>query len=77
MDVKLSKMSFIENDWIVQQYVRETYGGNKLLPDDFYWKDGKMIMTESYHKRRGTCCGSGCIHCPYSPKHVRGNTEIV
>lgn len=61
-------------DWIQQQFVKEF--GNKLLPTDFYWEDGKRVMTESYHKRRGACCGNGCRHCPYVPKHVKGNTSL-
>lgn len=61
-------------DWIYQLYVREF--GNKLLPTDFYWEDGKRVMTESYHERRGTCCGSGCRHCPYDPKHKKGEKTL-
>lgn len=58
-------------DWIQQLYVREF--GNKLLPSDYYYdNDGRMVMTESYHKKRGSCCGNGCLHCPYEPKHQRG-----
>ena len=37
-----------------------------LLPGDFYFDPGGMIVfTEAYHLRRGYCCGSGCRHCPY------------
>lgn len=61
-------------DWIQQLFVREF--GNKLLPTDFYWENGYRVMTEAYHKRRGSCCGNGCRHCPYDPKHVTGNTAI-
>lgn len=61
-------------DWVQQLYIREF--GNKLLPSDFYWEDGNMVMTESYHKRRGRCCGNGCINCPFEPRHERGNTKI-
>lgn len=61
-------------DWIQQAFVREF--GNKLLPTDFYWEDGKRVMTEEYHMRRGSCCGSGCRHCPYNPKHEKGTTSI-
>jgi hypothetical protein len=25
--------------------------------------------------RRGKCCGNGCLHCPYEPRHERGNTK--
>ncbi|MEM7092934.1 MAG: DUF5522 domain-containing protein [Actinomycetota bacterium] len=26
---------------------------------------GLFVMTERYLLHRGTCCGSGCRHCPY------------
>lgn len=62
-------------DWIQQQFVKEF--GNKLLPTDFYYDtNGYRVMTESYHKRRGTCCGNGCRHCPYEPKHKKGETIL-
>ncbi len=65
----------VANDWIQQLYVREF--GNKLLPTDYYYNDnGMMVMTESYHKRRGSCCGSGCLYCPYDPPYQKGNTNI-
>ena len=49
----------------------------KLLPTDFYYDNqGRMVMTESYHKRRGRCCGSKCLHCPFDPKHERGTTKL-
>ena len=41
----------------------------KLLPTDFYYdKDGRMVMTEAYHLRRGSCCENKCKHCPYPVK---------
>ena len=48
----------------------------KLLPSDFYEENGRKVMTEEYHIRRGYCCGNGCRHCPYEPKWVKGNTTI-
>lgn len=54
----------MKKDWVVEQYVRESVN-NKLLPTDFYWENGKMIFTESYHSRRGYCCNNNCRHCPY------------
>jgi len=57
-------------------YVKE-FIKPKLLPNDFYYdKDGRMVMTEEYHRRRGRCCGNGCLHCPYEPRHERGNTKL-
>jgi hypothetical protein len=35
---------------------------------DYYVEDGKYVFTEAYHLKRGTCCNSGCRHCPYEPK---------
>jgi hypothetical protein len=26
---------------------------------------GYQVMTEIFLKKRGTCCKSGCRHCPY------------
>lgn len=35
------------------------------IDDHYFDPDGRMVFTESYHRRRGYCCGSGCRHCPY------------
>lgn len=43
---------------------------------DFYVEKGLVVYTAAYHIKRGQCCGSGCRHCPYSPKHVEGNTQV-
>lgn len=43
---------------------------------DYYLEDGRIIMTERYLKRRGTCCGSGCRHCPFDPQHQKGNKNV-
>ncbi len=32
---------------------------------DYYIENGLYVFTEAYHLRRGSCCGSGCRHCPY------------
>lgn len=29
---------------------------------------GYMVFTAVFLQRRGTCCGSGCRHCPYGNK---------
>ena len=51
-------------------------GSQKLSPSDYYIENGKYVFTEEFHKKRGHCCGSGCRHCPYFPKHQKGNTNI-
>lgn len=62
-------------DWVQQQFVKEF--GSKLLSTDFYCdSEGRRVMTESYHKRRGFCCGNGCKHCAYFPAHKKGNTTL-
>ena len=33
--------------------------------DYYYNKEGYTVLTEAYHLKRGRCCQSGCIHCPY------------
>ncbi|MEM6328625.1 MAG: DUF5522 domain-containing protein [Planctomycetota bacterium] len=32
---------------------------------DYYLDNGCVVFTAAYHLRRGSCCGSGCRHCPY------------
>ena len=57
-----------KKDWIYEQYAKEL-AKPKLLPTDFYYNEnGLMVMTESYHLRRGYCCNNNCKHCPYKNK---------
>lgn len=44
---------------------------------DFYLENGNVVFTAAYHVRRGTCCGSGCRHCPYDPPHVQGGRRLA
>ena len=39
----------------------------KLLhhTDYYYLPDGRMVLTEAYLLKQGSCCGKGCLHCPY------------
>ena len=32
---------------------------------DYYWEGAAMVFIAIYHRRRGSCCESGCRHCPY------------
>lgn len=44
---------------------------------DFYFNDmGLLILTAYYLESRGKCCGNGCKHCPYEPKHTKGEVNI-
>jgi hypothetical protein len=34
--------------------------------EDYYIDErGNLVFTEQYHLKRGSCCESGCRHCPY------------
>jgi hypothetical protein len=43
---------------------------------DYYVENGLLVYTAAHHLKRGSCCGSGCRHCPYEPRHVEGNTKV-
>jgi hypothetical protein len=36
-----------------------------LEPGDYYLDGPNLVFTAAYHLRRGSCCNSGCRHCPY------------
>ena len=38
--------------------------------DYYYDHDGYMVFTESYHLKKGYCCGHGCRHCPFDYESV-------
>ena len=40
-------------------------------------ENGKVVFSREYHLRRSFCCGSGCVNCPYEPKHQRGNKNVA
>lgn len=50
-----------------------------LKDDEFYMEDGKFVLTERYHLRRGHCCANGCRHCPFEheavPESLRQSKE--
>jgi hypothetical protein len=41
-----------------------------------YFENGLLVYTAAYHLKRGYCCGSGCRHCPYDPRHVEGTRKV-
>ena len=43
---------------------------------DYYFENGLLVYTAAYHLKRGSCCGSGCRHCPYEPRHVEGTKKV-
>ncbi len=42
----------------------------------YYLEEGRVVFTALQHINRGYCCGNGCRHCPYEPKHIKGNKKI-
>jgi hypothetical protein len=42
----------------------------------YYFEGSRVVFTPEYHIERGYCCGNGCRHCPYEPKHIKGNIEL-
>lgn len=42
-----------------------------------YYMDGeRVVFTALFHIQRGQCCGNGCRHCPYDPKHKKGKVVL-
>ncbi|MBM3438853.1 MAG: hypothetical protein FJX91_06950 [Bacteroidetes bacterium] len=49
---------------------------SKPTGSDYYFENGFLVFTREYHEKRGFCCGNGCRHCPYLPKHSKGSKQI-
>jgi biotin synthase-like enzyme len=43
---------------------------------DYYIEGERVIFTSLFHIKRGNCCGNGCRHCPYEPRHTKGKVVI-
>ena len=42
----------------------------------YYMEGERVVFTALFHIQRGQCCGNGCKHCPYDPKHIKNNTNL-
>lgn len=42
-----------------------------LEPEDYYFEGPNLVFTAAYLLKRGTCCGSGCRHCPYGEAETK------
>jgi hypothetical protein len=42
----------------------------------YYLEGNKVVFTELFHERRGSCCGGKCRNCPFDPKHVKGTKKL-
>lgn len=44
-----------------------------LNKEDYYMNEqGFVVFTAAHHQKRGYCCKSGCLHCPYGFKKNTG-----
>jgi hypothetical protein len=67
----------VKEDWIYDLYMKE-FIKPKHLPTDFYYsKDGIMVMAEDYHKRRGSCCGNGCLKRCYRYQIIKSQRNLT
>ena len=64
-----------KDDWISELHYKETLIDNNKN-QYFYWEGNKKVMKEEYHIKRGSCCGSGCRHCPYTPQYQKLNKNL-
>ncbi len=64
----------VKRDWVFEQYVRDLY--TTKMEREYYLESGSFVFTEHYLKKRSDCCGNGCRHCPFVPRHIKGNTEL-
>lgn len=39
-------------------------------------KTGRVILTSSFHYKRGQCCANGCLMCPYTKPVKKGNIQL-
>ena len=63
--IKEKISDFVQNN-PVKMAIPKQYHNAQLIEDiDYYIEDGKWVFTEWYHRKRGSCCGNGCRHCPY------------
>ena len=50
---------------------------SKFIEGIHYYMDGtRVVFTALSHIQRGQCCGNGCKHCPYDPKHKKGRVVL-
>ena len=53
-------------------------GKKDFIQDIHYYLEGeRVIFTPLFHLQRGSCCGNGCRHCPYTPKHKKNNKKVA
>ena len=64
----------MKKDWIQEIYFRDVI--QKRVTEMYYDENGNLVFTGEYLKKRSECCGNGCKHCPFDPKHTKGNSKL-
>ena len=55
----------------------ELVKSSKLIEGIHYTNEnGRVVFTTLFLIQQGKCCGNGYKHCPYDPKHTKGNTDL-
>lgn len=44
---------------------------------DYRLENGLLVFTAAYHLRRGSCCHSGCRHCPWKAERDAPGRDAV
>ena len=44
-------------------------------PDYYFNEEGLLVFTREYHLKRGYCCKSGCLHCPWNFKKASSKMD--
>lgn len=74
---KKEKQASLENNNLKQNNsIQAKEKETKTTESDFYFENGLMVMTETYHLKRGFCCGQACRHCPYKHMNVPGEEQV-
>jgi len=54
----------------------KSYKDNFIEGVHYYMEGERVIFMALFHLERGQCCGNGCRHCPYHPKHKKGTANV-
>ena len=50
--------------------IRKVSEQNDTNNEDYYFNsEGNVVFTKRYHLKRGYCCKSNCLNCPYVKKN--------
>lgn len=67
----IRSLRFLESLLHENRSANKQDSAHELNQDDLYYNElGYMVFTKEYHLRRGYCCKSGCLHCPYGFKKI-------